>query len=400
MGPLVSQTSSQDDLQKANEPTSGFVNAPELVSSIPCEPGPSLQYDQEDGSNNFCSSKNKETIAPLLITPSQKTESVGAPNILHVNNRNSLPLKIKIDWSKPVYLKQGNRYRRISRPAFRLFSLLQILACVQRGDIEIAKIMLSVIGTKGQCRTINARYQTEFWKLMIALNPSISEQLIGEAKNYLTDVTSLTLSSPLISLNTPKQTHSCDPISRTPKSPDTPQFTIPVDDKDKSVLLRTPDLEDEETKMLQNEINEVVRRTPALQDSSKRKTTLFDTMLPAIRESSLYKEMTTKTEKSVNNAKPLGNDLGGSTYLFAVVTPRKRLQNILDSKVAISPVRRSKRFLHGAPEKRQRLFECIDDIPDLASWAFIPNNIELPPRTNNSNKSTEKDDPDSEKLVQ
>ena len=152
-------------------------------------------------------------------------------------------------------------------------------------------------------------------------------------------------------------------------SPRTPELAISPNPQ------VTPDDEHLTLKM-QEEVEEVVRRTPAIQRTTPpSRAALFQQAASVIKGTEMDRVPSTAQKAVIT--KPLhGNRLGvegGSKYLYAMITPSKRMRTILDSEVAISPVRRSKRIFTTGGEEKPNLYSRLEDIPNLAQVGFLPN---------------------------
>ncbi|PJF19457.1 hypothetical protein PSACC_00732 [Paramicrosporidium saccamoebae] len=268
---------------------------------------------------------------------------------------------IIIDWSKPVYLKTISGLVRVQRPHLRLFRFSQVEAAINTGLDLLAKIMLQVLGAPRQCKRFDARFCGRFWKLYKGLHAG---KELSEIKNAATDFLLKDVLDDLFPevcpSSTPKKPSLSEPS--TPNTPVTPEITLPAPN-----VLQTPE-DDEETRRMQAEIDQVVRRTPQIQKITPPRPIVLQRALTAIKDTSLYRTAPVTGKVDGNLA-----DKGGSAYLYAMITPSKKMREMLETNSAVSPVRRSKRLisLH-SPNKN--LYSRLDEIPNLAECGFIPNN--------------------------
>lgn len=249
----------------------------------------------------------------------------------------------KIDWSKPVFfkVKDSSPIRLWKRPRL-LFSLDVIQSTITAGQFQLASLMVCV---------------DRFYRQ----SPSILEELLSLEADVPRKV-----ESP----KTPKSATEAKTPS-TPEIPNLPQLEP-----------QTPELDDPETEKLRSEIEEIVRRTPILQDHSK----LFERVMPIIQSTSLFSRLTNSDSKKkpIMPDKAEDNIERGSKYLYAIVTPKKRLRELLQAESAVSPVRRSQRLMSKRDSKdgRAQLFEDVEDIPETMKVGFIPNpTVQLNART-------------------
>lgn len=284
----------------------------------------------------------------------------------------SSPIHVRINWNAPVYLWHGRVLRRLRRPLPRLFRLAQIRDAMDRQQTLLASVMLAVLGTKGQCKSRDARYQAEYWRLKMRLLDLPQGQIVQEAAQFIPES--------LLSRLLPTATHDMSVAPPTPlaagQQGGTPQHSPLTPELPSDLLLplaRTPDLdeEDEETHRMQAEIDNIVQRTPAIQDTpSKRpQARLLDKALTVIKDTSLFGRNRHRVRGESHGA---GLE-GGSAYLYAMITPSKRLRGLLDTDVAVSPVRRSRRLLGRDATPKKDLYNKIDDIPDISSMGYVPN---------------------------
>lgn len=265
-----------------------------------------------------------------------------------------------IDWTKPVYLVTDNNLAaavRIARPSVRLFRLAQIESAMARGEMEMAKIMLQVLAAPGRCPRMDVRGSSRFASLC---------RCLGLPMGYAVE------SIP----HTPS-------ISNAPNSPNSPELALPD-----MHLPKTPSSADDEaeTQRLQAEVDEVVRRTPAIQRiTPPHRHSAITRAATALRETRVLQRLNSTATLTRSDATWRGegkDDLSrsGSAYLYALVTPSKKLREMLDSDSAVSPVRRSRRILNRSshlasanPPHSGTLYEQLTDVPDLAVRGFIPN---------------------------
>lgn len=282
---------------------------------------------------------------------------------------------VKINWNFPVYLQHGRRLHCLRRPQLRLFCLAQVRRVLEQGQFLLASIMLTVLGTEGQCRSQDSRRCVEYWRLRMQLGDLPPEQIIQEASRSISG-TSL---DQLLSLST--QSTVMLPATLTPSSSkrkETPLDSPPTPELKSAISLlspRTPELDDEETQRMRAEIDDVIQRTPAIQDTPCKRppTRLLEKALTAIKETSLFGRDHHRHRAGGKSTEGINKLEGGSAYLYAMITPSKRLRGLLETNVAVSPVRRSKRLLERGNTPKGDIYEKIDDIPDMSSIGYIPN---------------------------
>lgn len=276
---------------------------------------------------------------------------------------------IKIDWSRPVFLKTLSSCIRVSRPSLQLFKLDHVEITIAKGHLEEARIMLRVVGAEKQCKRRDARFLSKFWELYKVLHPQ-------EKPSNLKKMASKFIDEKVLETIFPASAEQDDMVTDTPQksfmstmsnmSPMTPEITMP-DSVFKAP--RTPD--DEETMRMQEEIDQVVRRTPILQKvTPPRRPVIIQKALTAIKETSIYKGAMSKTVKADPEST---KSSGGSAYLYAMITPNKKMREMLETNAAVSPVRRSKRLLSADSPSKGGLYSHLDEIPNLAECGFIPN---------------------------
>lgn len=275
-----------------------------------------------------------------------------------------------------MYLCAEGRLALIRRPAFCLFRLSQIEHLFSQGQADLAELMLYVVSAPGQSRCTDARFTRKFWVLKMQTRESYQSVLDSAA--YFLPPKELSLLQAAIRVEkvaapqTPPPT-TVAPASL-PSSPRTPEITIPTLSGPK-----TPS-DNEEMQKMQEEIDEVVRRTPAIQGGLPDRGDLLAKAATAIKDAKFFERSLSCVKKSFKTESRLLHSLdgtedqgGGSAYLYAMITPSKRLQNILESDSAVSPVRRSKRLFSKDTPNRELLYTNLDQIPNFAEHGFIPN---------------------------
>jgi hypothetical protein len=306
-----------------------------------------------------------------ILQKVEVNEDLSSAEILQ---RVTLPKEtIIIDWSRPIFLQQGNGVlKRLTRPGLRLFRTSQIEKVLESNQFGLAQIMLSVLAAPKQCWRQDARRSAPYWQLYMKTYITESlETILKQASKYLSSEQIFILQNFDRFSSAPPRTPSRLEI---PSSPKTPEITLPPE----SAPPQTPE-DDEVTRQMQAEIDDVVRRTPAIQQRTPPRNTaaLLQKAVTAIKDTRLYRDRF--TVKS-NTQEPMPTVEGGSAYLYAMVTPSKRVRDMLETEAAISPVRRSKRLLEKNPTGHEQLFSKLDEIPNLAAVGFIPNAnvVEMP----------------------
>lgn len=284
-----------------------------------------------------------------------------------------------INWSAPVYLWTvgSSRLLRLRRPLPYFFRPSQIKKALAEEQFVLARIMINVI-----------KASREFSACPAAINMLTSwEDALDRAKDTVEKAFDHSLdgtTGPLSALLTatpspsrPGETTAGGTVFGTSctESPQTPKLTVDLELGHGTI--RTPS-DDSDTQRLQEEIEVVIRRTPAIQKVTppdrgelirKASTAIKDARLslfgsPAKRVGTTAKSM---------DPEPLTSLQSGSAYLYALVTPTKRMREMLETDAAVSPVRRSKRILERGQLPNQPLFSTLDEIPDLAQRGFLPN---------------------------
>jgi len=152
---------------------------------------------------------------------------------------------------------------------------------------------------------------------------------------------------------------------RIPSSPLNPFFEVSDQTQICDLAVKEDEKEEEECRKMAEEIEQIVRRTPALQRTTPpNRATLIAKAATAIKQT--FQTSDIKVEEKAELK-------GGSVYLYAMVTPNRKVRELLQTDVAISPVRRSRRILEQTGEKK-RLFADLSEIEgDLAEYGYLPN---------------------------
>lgn len=325
-----------------------------------------------------CTKVAESTVRQLVDPKESPIGAFGGGNVHHGPLAASLviPTRSQINWNSPVYLHHGKRLYRVRRPQLRLFCLAQVRKALKEGQTLLASIMLAVLSAEGQCRSQDPRRVVGYWELRMQLSDLPQEQIVKEASRFISEaslnhVLSISTQSAVIlpaALTPPSARRQETPL----ESPLTPELASNI-----SLLpARTPELDDEETQRMRAEIDDVIRRTPAIQDTPSKRPPihLLEKALTAIKETSLFgRDRHRHHADGGETAEGVSKLEGGSAYLYAMITPSKRLRGLLETDVAVSPVRRSKRLLERSNTPKEDLYERIDDIPDISSVGYIPN---------------------------
>lgn len=291
---------------------------------------------------------------------------------------------LPIDWSAPVYLHTvgSPRLLRLRRPLPYFFRPSQIKRALAEEQFVLARIMINVVKVFREFSICPAAIKLSLsWE--DALNRSASVvPIASESINGAADGTISTLPAAISpsSPSHPRETLAGAAFGTScTESPQTPKLAVDLQ-LDHHRTIRTPSDDDSDTQRLQEEIERVIRRTPAIQKVTppdrgelirKASTAIRDARL-SLFESPAKKGSAT-TGKSLEPEPSTGLE-SGSAYLYALVTPTKRMREMLETDAAISPVRRSKRILErGQLPNSQPLFSTLDEIPDLAQRGFLPN---------------------------
>lgn len=305
-----------------------------------CNPALSLPIRPALEASNQEPEANKEDVIEAT-----NVECPPAPMALTENKT-----QFALDWSKPVYLVSPGcpaTMTRLQRPAVSLFRLSQIEAATARGARDLALVMLRVLAASRHDPRYTTRKSAKFLSLCQDLGLCTESQSSTTPHKKLLRSASTMPTSPELSIPEPSE-H----LWRTPESPN----------------------DDQETQRLQAEVEDVIRRTPALQKvTPPQRSAIIDRAATAIKDSSFFQRLQpTSSTRRKDPTADVSNS--GSAYLYALVTPGKKLREILDSSSAVSPVRRSRRIMnHVGPTGSSGLYEQLTDVPDLAAHGFIPN---------------------------
>lgn len=148
---------------------------------------------------------------------------------------------------------------------------------------------------------------------------------------------------------------------------------------------------------MRTEIEDIVTRTPGLGDPPKGRSDLIDLAARAIEDlQSVHVRKNENANSGKRNAPELDNiDKAslGSSYFYTLVTPTKRVKEILQTESTASLVRRSNRIIARGFPSQHKLFQDLDEIEDLSEVGFLPSpSVGISPSKNKDSSSRKQGD--------
>lgn len=247
--------------------------------------------------------------------------------------------KVDFAWDRPLFCHTDahSTLKKIKRPLIRFFKFSAIEELIQAGKKDLAGIMLVVLASQNQPKRHDAKQNPRFWGLWEKLDRTAHDlySIIEAASIRGKDLGSSTLECPAY--------------------------------YSQSRILGSSS--DSEIVNLENEINEIISRTPVLQKCTPppRDNRVLIEAANTIAGTKFYDSL----KMNHNNTK-VGNGTEGSALLYAILTPKKRIQEELETNLVITPVRRSQRLL-ACSTRKSDAFKDLSEIPDLEQMGYLPN---------------------------
>lgn len=246
--------------------------------------------------------------------------------------------KVDFVWDRPLFCHTDahSALKRIKRPLIRFFKFSMIEELIKAGNNDVAEIMLVVLASQNQPKRHDAKQNLKFWGLWEKLGRTTHDlySIIDEAPIRGKELGSPTLESAAYS-----------------------QSRILGSSSDNEIV------------SFENEINEIISRTPVLQKCTPplRNNRVLIEAANTIAGTRFYNSL-----KMDHKNTKVGSATEGSALLYAILTPKKRIQEELETNLVITPVRRSQRLLANSSRKSDA-FKDLSEIPDLEQMGYLPN---------------------------
>lgn len=257
------------------------------------------------------------------------------------------------DWSKPVYWKSSAdgrpSLRRVKIPMISLFTFKTIRSLINESFRETALLVLNSI--ESNCKSPIPAFK----------------DLVCRIRNKITVTRTITITPPRPS---------------TPPSDDMPSLMLtPKVTRIINNLTSEEDQDDAEYDALERDIESIVQKTPGLRESpseAKRRIAEAASYLKDLSQScggrGRYRggriDGDCDGKGSHKKRKPADHlSEGGSSYIYSLVTPTKKMRTILQTDLAMSLVRRSQRLMDKTASAEESIIEGVD----LGKVGYLPN---------------------------